>query len=111
MLQGFADDTVIGCANENGEGLVHRQQETMERVYLWMDANKMTINVKKSHVLLFSRVRKLKPSFKGLETSRGVIQRPNKGSVKYLGVCVDENLSFKQYCVTVGLKISRSPGI
>jgi hypothetical protein len=97
VLQGFAEDTVVGCANKDDEGMVHRQQDTMKCLYFWMDAKKMTINVKKSHILLFSRTGKLQPSFKGLKTSGRVIQRPDNGSVMYLGVCIDANLSFKQH--------------
>ena len=70
---------------------LHRKLENIiEETYLWMDANKLVINVEKSCILLFSRVGTLHPEITGIVTSRGKVQRPVNGCAKYLGVIVDE---------------------
>ena len=76
-----------------------------------MDANKLVINVEKSCILLFSRVGTLHPEIPGIMTSRGKVQRPVNGCAKYLGVTVDENLSFLPHIHAVELKLSRNLGI
>ena len=47
----------------------------------------------------------------GIETSRGLIKRPEKGHVRYLGVLIDENLSFRHHIASVETKLSRNLGI
>lgn len=110
-LVAFADDTTLGCCETDKTTLMSKLREVLEGTYLWMDANRLVINVEKSCVLFFSRVGSVHPEICGIQTSRGVISRPEKHFAKYLGILLDENLSFVHHIQAVELKLSRNFGI
>ena len=49
--------------------------------------------------------RKLQSSVIGFKTTRGIIHRPENGFEKYLGVSINENLSFKQQNKAVDIQV------
>ena len=107
----FADDTTITCCGLDMPSLQRKLENIIEETYLWMDANKLVINVEKSCILLFSRVGTLHPEITGIVTSRGKVQRPVNRCAKYLGVIVDENLSFLPHIHAIELRLSWNLGI
>lgn len=110
-LTAFADDSLMASSEWNIKSLKTKLQDILEETYLWMDANRLVINIDKSSVLFFSRIDSLAPDVIGIETSRGLIKRPEKGHVRYLGVLIDENLSFRHHIASVETKLSRNLGI
>ena len=110
-LIAFADDTTMTCCGLDMPSLQWKLENIIEETYLWMDANKLVINVEKYCILLFSRVGALHPEITGIMTSHGKVQRPVNGYAKYLGVIVDENLSFLPHIHAVESKLSRNLGI
>ena len=99
------------CCGLDMPSLQRKLENIIEETYLWMDANKLVINVEKSCILLFSRVGTLNPEITGMVKSRGKVQPPVNGCAKYLGIIVDENLSFLPHIPAVELKLSRNLGI
>ena len=104
----FADDTTMTCCGLDMPSLHQKLENVIEETYLWIDANKLVINVEKSCILLFSRVGTLHPELTGIVTSHGKIRSPANGFTKYLGVIADENLSFLPHIHAVELKLSRN---
>ena len=60
---------------------------------------------------MFCLVVSVHPLICGIETSKGLISRPNNHFAKYLGVLLDDNLSFLHYIQALELKISRNLGM
>ena len=73
-------------------------------------ANKLTINIKKTNLLVFkSRQKKLMKENLDIKIKNEYITQ--RQSVNILGVFFDQNLNWKEHIHTISGKISRSIGI
>ena len=84
-------------------------------MYNWLNANKLSLNIKKTSSTIFHPYQKrleyevkLK-IFCGLSNTYISLKRENY--VKYLGVIIDSNLSWKYHISHIASKISRMIGI
>ena len=110
-LVAFADDTTLGAAAPDESSLILKLQAMTEKILNWFDINQLALNVKKSYLLIFSRTGVSCPTITELPTPRGSISRPPDRYVRFLGVLLDENLSFKLHVQVIRVKISRGLGI
>ena len=110
-LFAFADDTTLGAAAPDESSLILKLQLMTENIYRWFDANLLALNVKKLFLLIFSRIGKSCPTVTELKTSKGSISRPADRFIRFLGILLDENLSFKRHTESMRLKVSRGLGI
>ena len=75
---------------------------------MWLNANRLALNVSKTNVVIFSAVNKpLEPVT--ILINRHAIEQ--KEYIKYLGVLIDAKLTFKQHISAVSKKISRTIGL
>ena len=81
----------------------------MEKIIDWLNVNKLSLNLKKTHYMIF-RKRRAKIEVKNKLVINGTTISMVKKS-KFLGVYIDENLLFKDHILYVKGKISRSLGI
>ena len=81
--------------------------QILETVNPWLNVNKTKVNNQKSHFLVFSYREKilLSPNRMGTES----IAQTER--IKFLGVNLDENLSFKAHIDEICAKLSRTVGI
>ena len=111
----FADDTNVLYANKNLHTLEKVVNTELANVSDWLIANKLTVNTKKSSFVIFRSRQKLlpfAPRVKMYDPVKQTIAPLNiNESVKYLGVLMDEHLSWKHHIEYAALKISRSIGI
>ena len=105
----FADDTCILYSNPSLKLIQKRLNIDLKRLFKWLCANKISLNVSKTEVLLFRDKRKtinhnvgLKLNGKPLFFSR---------YVKYLGILLDEHLSWTFHCNTLSLKLRKTNGL
>ena len=110
-LFAFADDTTLGAAAPDESSLILKLQLMAENIYHWFDAILLALNVKKSFLLIFSRIGKSCPTVTELKTAKGSISRPADRFIRFLGILLDENLSFKRHTESMRLKVSRGLGI
>ena len=78
----------------------------------WLIANKLTLNIKKSNFVIFRphhwKKINYKPVIKQFDNNlQQWISLENKEYIKYLGVLIDYNLSWKQHLAYISLKISK----
>ena len=106
----FADDTTVFFTDKNIETLTVTLNIEIDKVSNWLIANKLTINIKKTNLLIFkSRQKKLMKQNLDIKIkNQSITQRQ---SIKFLGVFVDQNLNWKEHIHTISGKISRSIGI
>ena len=80
----------------------------------WLTANKLTLNIKKTNFVIFRPAqRKLNylPKIMIFDNDQNKnVALECKEFVRYLGVIIDNNLSWKQYIDHVAIKISRTVG-
>ena len=111
----FADDTNLLYANKNLKSLEKTVNNELVRVSDWLNANKLTLNAKKSNFVIFC------PHQRKMDHSVNILMFDNsnhiltslecKDHVKYLGVLLDSHLSWKYHIDNVALKISRIIGV
>jgi hypothetical protein len=82
----FADDTSICYSHSDPAVLVTVLNEAIQNIDLWMKTNKLSVNIDKTNYIIFqSKQKKITQ-----DLSR-------KQQVKFLGVNLDENLSWKPH--------------
>lgn len=105
----FADDTCLVVPGNNTNHLELIMNRELENVYKWCNANKLSLNPKKSYYLIISpKLRSNSPQISLLLNS---IPISYSESIKYLGVIIDPHLNFKSHISSIQKKISRSVGI
>jgi hypothetical protein len=105
----FADDSTLSAALpfENYILSANQINRELQKVSMWLKANKICINIKKTKYILFSYRRNA--HFPCIKIGDGLIEETN--SAKFLGIIIDKNLTFKEHISYIGAKISKSIGI
>ena len=106
----FADDTNILFANKNLTSFEFDVNHKVNKVYDWLIANKLTLNIKKSNfVILCPAQRKLsyQPKIVIFDNKQNKKVAPeHKDYVKYLRIIIDKNLSWKHHIDHIIIKVS-----
>ena len=97
----FANDTNLWYADKNLKSLEKTVNNELVRVSDWLNANKLTLNAKKSNFVIF------RPHKRKMDHSVNIPMFDNsnhiltslecKDHVKYLGVLLDSHLSWKYH--------------
>lgn len=106
-LQLFADDTILFFESENIGTLIQTINEELENLYKWLCNNSLSLNIKKTKCMI------IKPKNNAIDTynHNGIIINSDKieqvKEFKYLGVILDENLTFASHANYICKKISK----
>ena len=111
----FADDTNLLYADKNLKSLETIVNKELSHIPDWLNANKLSLNIKKSNFVIFHPHQK-KLNYKVNLTffdnnSNSFISLEQKEYVKYLGVLLDNNLTWKHHTSNIASKISKTIGI
>jgi hypothetical protein len=105
----FADDTSLFLKGKDFETLTSEFNVNLARLFLWLNTNKLSLNLDKTYSMLFS----LSPTTRSLPLSLSInnipIQRVHH--IRFLGVIIDDKLTFSQHISHISNKISKSIGI
>ena len=110
----FVDDTNILYADKSVKSLETVVNEELKKLHQWFTANKLTLNLKKSNFVIFSHYRKKVSAvnIKIFDNSQNkFISLERKKYVKYLGLLIDENLSWKPHIDFICNKVSKIVGL
>ena len=111
----FADDTNLLYANKNLKSLETVLNDELLKIVDWLTANKLSPNVKKTNYIIFHPYPKrlnYDVNIKILDSRvNKYFNLEHKEYVKYLGVMIDNHLSWKHHVSYIALKISRNIGI
>ena len=105
----FADDASVILSSTSLEIFSKRINKNLFNLSNWLKANKLSLNVKKTELVIFrSKKLKIDSSFKFKLNGKRLV--PTK-SVKYLGVLLDEHLHWNEQISQVKMKLNRAIGI
>ena len=105
----FADDTNIYYESNDLIELEKTVNKELKLLTLWLNLNRLALNVSKTNFVIFrSNKRALNHNVILIMNRRAIEQ---KDHVKYLGVLMDQHLSWKQQISSVSKKISRGIGV
>ena len=71
----FADDTNIYCESENLQLLIRKVNRELKKVSLWLDSNKLALNIEKKNFVTFHSPRRKLPDFKNVKIGKQYTQR------------------------------------
>ena len=105
----FADDSNMFISGKNPNELIKIMQEETIKVVDWLKLNKLSLNLKKTHFVIFHKKRDRVSLSEELYINDVKIHRVK--NTKFLGVIVDETLSFQSHISLIKGKISRGIGL
>jgi hypothetical protein len=103
----FADDSNMFISGKNVEELIAIMNTELAAIVEWLHTNRLSINIKKCHFMFFS-------PHDVLHDSNVKISDVNIDEVyhtKFLGVTIDNKLSWKNHITYIKSKISKGLGI
>jgi hypothetical protein len=113
-LLSFADDTTLYMSHANLTVLYNTINNELVKLNDWFCANRLSLNVKKTKYALFSPSIKISNlpqntaiTLNGINLNRIGNDQPEK-VIKFLGIHMDQNLTWKYHINTIKSKISRS---
>ena len=106
----FADDTNIFVSHKSYDKLIELMNQELIHVNNWFIANKLSLNVSKTNYILFSSHRKRVPLAKGTVTINN-LPIPQVSTTKFLGIYVDQFLTWKDHIAHISAKIAKNIGI
>ena len=104
----FADDTIVSNSGSNIDSLALTTNEELLKLKDWTQANKLTIHAGKTKLLLVSKRIPSQNNF-SINLMDSNIVRDH--TCKYLGIYLDDKLTFKDHIKHINSKISRYIGI
>ena len=106
----YADDTVMYFTNLCTSEIARVVQDDLNRVVQWVESSRLILNQSKTKPMLFESWQNLakSPNF-CIHLYGKTLERVAKFS--YLGVVLDDNLSWKDHVEYVGSKVSRRLGL
>ena len=111
----FADDTNILYADKNLNSLETVVNKELMLVCEWLNSNKLTLNLSKTNYVIFRPYQKKQSYQVSLKVfdnnTNDFIEIESKEFVKYLGVIIDRNLTWKYHIDNIAYKISKAIGI
>ena len=80
----------------------------LNNLFNWLTSNKLTINIKKTNFVIFRPHRKKINVFDNEQNKNVILEHNN--CIKFLGLLIDEYLSWKDHIHTITTKISKTVG-
>ena len=105
----FADDTNMFGTDNDLEALIVNVNTELEKIVKWLNANKLSLNIEKTHYMLFRNKGKVVK-----ETCKVYMNRQEISEVettKFLGVIIDNRLNWKHHIDSICNKVSKNIGI
>ena len=102
----FADDTVLIFSSPDLGHLQVQINQELNAIDRWMNSNKLSLNYSKTKYMLIHR--RNNRSVLNLYINDKKIEQVK--SIEYLGVTIDQDLSWKQHIKTIETKISKACG-
>lgn len=104
----FADDTTIFTEDYNLDNLSKTVNTELRKVYKWIQCNKLTLNIQKTHYMLSCSLMTETPS---IQIKVNEIKLTQVDEAKFLGITIDSKLSFKPQIEEIKSKLSRMIGV
>ena len=105
----FADDTNIYYESENLDLLQRVVNKELKKVKMWLDTNQLALNIDKTNFVIFKSPQHSCPVTIGIKIGNLPIRKTCY--VKFLGVLLDENLSWKYHLTELSKKLARTCGM
>ena len=104
----FADDTSLFYSNNNQAEAIETINTELEKIAQWLAANKLSLNVGKSKLLIFNKKKNYDSNLSVVLNGQTLEEVDH---AKYLGVLVDNKLNWSFQINAVKLKLAKGTGL
>ena len=109
----YADDTTVYTSGNNIKHIIENTNKELEELYIWLCENKLLLNVKKTNYMIFSAQGSLTMTENNQLQIHGqcikqISSQQQEKSIKFLGIHLDENLTWKIHIDELCKKVSKS---
>ena len=104
----FADDTNLFSSGKDLKSLESTTNTELSHISLWLKMNKLSLNIKKTHCMIFCRRKKLCHDVKLLIDGQAINEVQK---TKFLGIVIDNQLTWKWHINYIAGKIARGIGM
>ena len=104
----FADDTNIYLESDDLMSLEKTMNRELKKLYDWLCVNRLSLNISKTNFVLCHAINKITSPITIIINKKSIEQVKY---VKYLGVLIDAQLTFRYHIDELNKKISRAIGI
>ena len=105
----FADDTFLSLSSQNFNQLKKKVNNEIKKIFTWLTANKLSLNIKKSKFMIISKRKGI--DFNSFKLKINGVKLDRCSSYKYLGLFIDDGLTWKSHVKHICQKLSRTCGI
>jgi len=105
----FADDTNAFYSHKKVDEIINTFNGELGLLTDWLHANKLTLNIKKTHYIIFTNSNIRPTPNLDIIIDNQVIDRVS--NTRFLGVIIDENLRYKHHVNHIKPKVARGVGI
>ena len=105
----FADDTTLFASHRDAITLTKIMSDDLALVREWLIANRLTLNINKTYYTIFTTGTRFLPNDLRVTIGEHAIERRLSG--KFLGMTLDDKLTFKEHINTVKGKVSKLVGL
>ena len=104
----FADDTNLFCTGPNLKYIVYQINQEIRMIYLWVKANKLSLNIDKTYFMLITPII-FHRNMDDIIIDGKQIMEVNE--TKFLGVIINNNLNWKPHITYISKKFAKGIGI
>ncbi len=105
----FADDTTVTASNKNLKDLQLVINSELKTLYKWLITNRLTLNMEKTKYILFTPKNKKINQYVTIKMNNRIID--NVEHIKFLGIIIDNKLSWQPYVRYLTTKLAKSISI
>ena len=104
----FADDSNLFLSGKNTDQVQQMINDELKDIVIWLRANKLSLNISKTHYMLFSNKKVIQPNVT-IKINGQPITCVTK--TKFLGVIIDNKLTWKEHISYICGKVAKGIGI
>ena len=108
----YADDTTVYLSGPNTNEMIDIMNTELKKLYDWLCANRLSLNIKKTNCCIFSPSNKKYTCNKIVSLNNQTITKigeQNKDdAIKFLGIYIDRHLTWKKHINIICSKISKA---
>jgi len=105
----FANDTNLFLQDTSLSALESRLNVELEKISTWFKVNKLSLNLNKTNYILFTKKSKFTDNRIHVKIDNVPIRKVKQ--TKFLGVIINDKLSWEDHIITIKGKISKGLGI
>ena len=93
----FAYDTSLSCAGSSSDEIEHKLNHDLEMVHVWLNANKLTLNCKKTEYMIIGSRQRLNLVCLDTNINIDIVSITRVQAKNVLGVIIDEQLKWHEH--------------